>query len=121
MNQDFNTMNKNADGIITGQFATRLINEKFYLKPLSRGSEKAPTHEIIAKAPAGHYYSAGIAKEYNITRGDMSGRTGFNLWFNDPSFGEKGVNVDAYPNNLMGWDLRLSSFKPEQQEQQQAA
>lgn len=101
-------MNKNGGGYIEGAVCTRAINEQFTLEVNheNRG-DKSPSHIIMGKSPLGHPYQAGLAYQYQIKKGDMSGREGFNLFFNDPEFGESGLWFSAFPNATMGWDLSL--------------
>ncbi|MBL4761687.1 MAG: hypothetical protein JKY93_03195 [Gammaproteobacteria bacterium] len=112
-------MNKNEDGHMRGTVCMRAINEKFRLEVnTDKRGVKPPSHIIIGKAPLGHAYQAGLAYEYDINKGDMTGRIGFNLCFNDPDLGASSLWFSAYPNATMGWDL---SFKREEKTQQEAA
>lgn len=111
-------MNKNSEGYIQGVVCTRSINEQFTLEVNheNRG-DKSPSHLIMGKSPLGHLYQAGLAYKHQINKGDMSGREGFNLLFNDPDFGKAGLMFSAFPNATMGWDLSLRrDERPQQQE-----
>lgn len=70
----------------------------------------------MGKSPLGHPYQAGLGYQYQINKGDMSGREGFNLFFNDPDFGKDGLWFSAFPNSTMGWDLSLRRDEKPQQE-----
>lgn len=92
---------------LVGDIKTRRINENFKLVPNTHPvGEKPASHIIIARAPAGHEFEAGLAWRYNIERGAMRGQKGFNLLFNDPDYGAP-FWVGAFPTSANAWDLTI--------------
>ena len=104
-------LQKSETGLIYGEIRTRDICEKISLQENKhRESPKAPSHIILARAPKGHMYQAGVAWPYQ----NKQGGTGYQLKLDDPSFGEKPIMFWASPV-AGGWDVSLAREDDKQQ------
>lgn len=103
------------NGRYEGEIRTMRIFLKFYLeKNRAARSDKAPTHTIIAKSPAGHMFQAGIAWERGINRGDHAGLTMLSLQLDDPEFGDKPIYFSVFPDGHGGdYSIQLERKKQE--------
>ncbi|MBU0799659.1 MAG: DUF736 domain-containing protein [Alphaproteobacteria bacterium] len=109
------------DNGLVGQIRTRRLNETFQLMINTHPvGQKPASHIIIARAPAGHDFEAGLAWKYKIERGQMAGQHGFNLLFNDPDYG-KPFWVSAFPVAANQWDLSVKSDEEMTDTKDQAA
>lgn len=92
------------NGRYEGEIRTMRIFLKFFLEKnqAATRSDKAPSHLIIAKAPAGHLFQAGVAWERSITKGEHSGLTMFSMQLEDPEFGDKPIYLSVFPQGHGG-------------------
>lgn len=103
---------KLENGALVGEVRTYSVALKFRLEAAEGRSEKAPTHRIIGRAPAGHAFEAGVAWEKNIKNGESRGQTCFALQFDDPAFGAEPVHFNAWPDNKDGgWYIEAERQK----------
>lgn len=91
------------NGRFEGEIRTMKIFLRFFLeKNKGARSDKAPSHTIIARAPAGHLFQAGVAWERGINRGESAGLTMLSLQLDDPEFGDKPIYFTAFPDGVGG-------------------
>lgn len=96
------------NGRFEGEIRTMRIFLRFFLeRNAAANSDKSPTHIIMAKAPAGHLFQAGIAWERTMRRGHNVGQSMFSLMLDDPEFSDKPVNFSAFPDNQGGYKITL--------------
>lgn len=102
------------NGRFVGQIVTMAICLNFALEPQGRNSDKSPGYKVMAKAPAGHTFQAGVAWEYEIKRGEKIGQSMFSLTLEDPAFGDKPIYFSAFPQGD-GYKITLGRARSTQQ------
>jgi len=93
---------KLQNGFLTGEINTLEHYFGFELSKINNAqSDKAPTHEIMAKKSNGTFVKIGVAWERQMSRGDFNGHSMFSLSFDDPRFSEK-LNFSCFPEDNDG-------------------
>jgi uncharacterized protein (DUF736 family) len=100
---------------VTGFFTCYALALNFWLeKNTNRFSDKAPHFVVMGRAPAGHSFQAGVAWEYIIKSGKSVGEIMYSITLDDPAFGEKPINLTAYPSAMGEWDVSIERKRAEQ-------
>lgn len=88
------------DGNIRGEFASWAYpSVQIALRQnVSRSSDKAPSHEVIGKAPHGGWVVIGSAWRNKIKQGDKLGMDCFSLTLEEPTLFDKPVRLSAFPD-----------------------
>jgi len=90
------------NGYLTGEINTLEHYFGFELTKIGNAqSDKAPTHEIMAKKSNGMFVKIGVAWERTMNRGEFTGHSMYSLSFDDPRFNEK-LTFSCFPEDDKG-------------------